>query len=212
MKKRRVLAGLFGLLAAVGAAATLQLGLTAPGKETSVLRMDSRVMEQAQGFLENLSDYNLEGASAYVLGCPKLTAGQESGGPEQLLWERYWQGLSCAIEGEPYAKDGNLAVDVRVSYPDVAAMTQLAGTLAEELLQQRVEQAESVSEIYDKQNHYRQQLLDEVLQQAVETASRQVTQTREKNVVLELTYEAGSWWVVPGNELRDLLSGALDEG
>lgn len=211
MKKRRVLAGLFGLLAAVGAAATLQLGLTAPGKETSVLKMDSRVMEQAQGFLENLSDYNLEGASAYVLGCPKLTAGQESGGPEQLLWERYWQGLSCAIEGEPYAKDGNLAVDVRVSYPDIGAMTQQAGTLAEQMLQKRVEQAQSVAEVYDEHG-YRQELLDEVLLQAVETAAEQVTQTRERNVVLELTYEAGNWWVVPGNELRDLLSGALDEG
>lgn len=48
MKKRRVLAGLMGVLAAVGAAATLQLGLTAPGKETAVLKMDPRVMEQAQ--------------------------------------------------------------------------------------------------------------------------------------------------------------------
>ena len=111
----------------------------------------------------------------------------------------------------PYAKDGNLAVDVRVSYPDIAAMTQQAGILAEQLLQQRVDQAESVSEVYDGQG-YRQEILDEVLLQAVETAAERVTQTRERNVVLELTYEAGNWWVVPGNELRDLLSGALDEG
>ena len=56
------------------------------------------------------------------------------------------------------------------------------------------------------------ELLDEVLLQAVETAAEQVTETKEKNIVLELTYEAGNWWVVPGSELRDLLSGALDEG
>ena len=211
MKKRRALAGLMGALAAVGAVLTLQLGLTAPGKETAVLKMDPRVMEQAQGFLENLSTLDLEGASAYILGCPKLTAGQKGEGPEKLLWERYWQGLSCSAEGGPYAKDGNLAVDVRVSYPDIAAMTQQAGILAEQLLQQRVDQAESVSEVYDGQG-YRQEILDEVLLQAVETAAEQVTQTRERNVVLELTYEAGNWWVVPGNELRDLLSGALDEG
>lgn len=211
MKKRRVLAGLMGALAAVGAVLTLQLGLTAPGKETAVLKMDPRVMEQAQGFLENLSTLDLEGASAYILGCPKLTAGQEEEGLEKLLWERYWQGLSCSAEGAPYAKDGNLAVDVRVSYPDIAAMTRQAGILAEQLLQQRVDQAESVSEVYDGQG-YRQEILDEVLLQAVETAAERVTQTRERNVVLELTYEAGNWWVVPGNELRDLLSGALDEG
>ena len=102
-------------------------------------------------------------------------------------------------------------MDVRVSYPDIAAMTQQAGILAEQLLQQRVDQAESVSEVYDGQG-YRQEILDEVLLQAVETAAERVTQTRERNVVLELTYEAGNWWVVPGNELRDLLSGALDEG
>ena len=51
-----------------------------------------------------------------------------------------------------------------------------------------------------------------MLLQAVETAAEQVTETKEKNIVLELTYEAGNWWVVPGSELRDLLSGALDEG
>ena len=47
MKKRRVLAGLMGALAAVGAVLTLQLGLTAPGKETAVQKMDPRLMEQA---------------------------------------------------------------------------------------------------------------------------------------------------------------------
>ena len=211
MKKRRALAGLMGALAAVGAVLTLQLGLTAPGKETAVLKMDPRVMEQAQGFLENLSTLDLEGASAYILGCPKLTAGQKGEGPEKLLWERYWQGLSCSAEGAPYAKDGNLAVDVRVTYPDIDAMTRQAGALAEQLLQQRVDEAESVTDVYDGDG-YRQELLDEVLLQAVETAAEQVTETKEKNIVLELTYEAGNWWVVPGSELRDLLSGALDEG
>ena len=205
MKKRRVLAGLMGVLAAVGAAATLQLGLTAPGKETAVLKMDPRVMEQAQEFLDELSAFDLEGASAYILGTPKLTA-QGGEGTEKILWDRYWQGLSCLAEGEPYTKDGNLAVDVRVTYPDIDAMTRQAGALAEQLLQQRVDEAESVTD------GYRQELLDEVLLQAVETAAEQVTETKEKNIVLELTYEAGNWWVVPGSELRDLLSGALDEG
>ena len=136
MKKRRVLAGLMGVLAAVGAAATLQLGLTAPGKETAVLKMDPRVMEQAQEFLDELSAFDLEGASAYILGTPKLTA-QGGEGTEKILWDRYWQGLSCLAEGEPYTKDGNLAVDVRVTYPDIDAMTRQAGALAEQLLQQR---------------------------------------------------------------------------
>ena len=85
MKKRRVLAGLMGVLAAVGAAATLQLGLTAPGKETAVLKMDPRVMEQAQEFLVELSAFDLEGASAYILGSPKLTA-QGGEGTEKILW------------------------------------------------------------------------------------------------------------------------------
>lgn len=102
-------------------------------------------------------------------------------------------------------------MDVRVTYPDIDAMTRQAGALAEQLLQQRVDEAESVTDVYDGDG-YRQELLDEVLLQAVETAAEQVTETREKNIVLELTYEAGNWWVVPGSELRDLLSGALDEG
>ena len=212
MKKRRVLALVLGVLAAIGAAVTLHLGLTAPGKQTVVLKMDPMAMERARGFLEELSAFDLEGASGYVLGEPELMAAAEDSSPEKLLWDRYWQGLSCTAEGEPYASGRNLAVRVHLSYPDVEAMIRLTGTLAEELLQQRVSRAESVSQVYDSKNHYRQELLDDVLLEAAEKASGQVTEVVERDVVLEMTYDGGTWWVVPGSELRDLFSGALDEG
>ena len=211
MKKRRVLALFMGVLAAVGAAVTLVLGLTAPERNTVVLKMDPAAMERTQGFLQKLENMDLEGASAFVLGNPRLTAAPEEDGPGKLLWDRYWQDFSCTAQGEPYAQGENLAVDVHLSYPDIAAMTSLTGTLAEELLEQRIGQAESVSEIYDSKNHYRQELLDQVLLQAAEEAANQVTDVLERDVVLELTYDEGTWWVVPGNELRDLFSGAVGE-
>lgn len=211
MKKRRVLAAFLGVLAGVGAAVTLALGLTAPERGTVVLKMDPAAMERTQGFLRELEDMDLEGASAFVLGSPRLTAEAGEDGPERLLWDRYWQGFSCTAQGEPYAQGGNLAVDVHLSYPDIAAMTSLTGTLAEELLQEQIAQAESVSEIYDSKNHYRQELLDRVLLQAAQEAADQVTDVLERDVVLELTYNEGTWWIVPGNELRDLFSGAMGE-
>ena len=68
MRKRRILAAFFGILAAAGAAVTLMLALTARGRQTMMLKEDPRVMTCAQNFLDKLCDMDLEGASAELLG------------------------------------------------------------------------------------------------------------------------------------------------
>ena len=92
------------------------------------------------------------------------------------------------------------------------AVIQKTGELALELLWQRVGQAQSVFEVYDETGSYRQDVLDEVLLQALWAASEQTTAVREKSIALKLAYDGVDWKIVPGRELRDLLSGAMDGG
>ena len=77
---------------------------------------------------------------------------------------------------------------------------------------QRVDEAENVSEVYNTDGGYRQEILDEVLVQAARTAAEQTTAVCEKSIALKLAYDGEDWKIIPGKELRSLLSGDLDGG
>lgn len=212
MKKRRILAALFGILAAAGTAVTLMLALTVQGRQTVVLKEDSRIMTCAQSFLDKLCSMDLEGASAELLGAPELNMASDQDGVEKIIWDRYWGGLEAALEGEPYAQGSFLTVNARITYPDMEAVIRQMGELTQTLLRQRVDGAQNVSEVYNADGGYRQEILDEVLIQAARTAAEQTTAVCEKNITLKLAYDGESWKIVPGKELRSLLSGDLDGG
>lgn len=210
MKKRRVLAAFFGVLAAAGAAVTLTLGLTARDREMVVLKEDTRIMVCAQDFLDDFCSLNLAGASEKMLGEPALTVDTDQTGAAKILWDRYWGGLEGTLEGEPYAQGSFLAVNARITYPDMAEIIRRTGELTQTLLAQKTAEALSVAEVYDAQGGYRQDVLDEVLVQAARTACAQTTAVCEKNVTLKLVYDGENWKIVSGKELRDLLSGTLE--
>ena len=212
MKKRRILAAFFGILAAAGAAVTLMLALTARGRQTMMLKEDPRVMTCAQNFLDKLCGMDLEGASAELLGAPELNMVSDQDGVKKILWDRYWGGLEVTLEGKPYAQGSFLTVNARITYPDMDAVIRQMGELTQTRLRQRVDEAENVSEVYDTDGGYRQEILDEVLVQAARTAAEQTTAVCEKSIVLKLAYDGEDWKIVPGKDLRSLLSGDLDGG
>ena len=212
MKKRRILAAFFGILAAAGAAVTLMLALTARGRQTMMLKEDPRVMTCAQNFLDKLCDMDLEGASAELLGAPELNMVSDQDGVKKILWDRYWGGLEVTLEGKPYAQGSFLTVNARITYPDMDAVIRQMGGLTQTRLRQRVDEAENVSEVYNTDGGYRQEILDEVLVQAARTAAEQTTAVCEKSIALKLAYDGEDWKIIPGKELRSLLSGDLDGG
>lgn len=212
MKKRRILAAFFGILAAAGAAVTLMLALTARGRQTMMLKEDPRVMACAQNFLDKLCDMDLEGASAELLGAPELNMVSDQDGVKKILWDRYWGGLEAILEGKPYAQGSFLTVNARITYPDMDAVIRQMGELTQTRLRQRVDEAENVSEVYNTDGGYRQEVLDEVLVQAARTAAEQTTAVCEKSIALKLAYDGEDWKIVPGKDLRSLLSGDLDGG
>lgn len=212
MKKRRILAAFFGILAAAGAAVTLMLALTARGRQTMMLKEDPRVMTCAQNFLDKLCGMDLEGASAELLGAPELNMVSDQDGVKKILWDRYWGELEATLEGKPYAQGSFLTVNARITYPDMDAVIRQMGELTQTRLRQRVDEAENVSEVYNTDGGYRQEILDEVLVQAARTAAEQTTVVCEKSIALKLAYDGEDWKIIPGKELRSLLSGDLDGG
>lgn len=169
-------------------------------------------MTCAQNFLDKLCGMDLEGASAELLGAPELNMVSDQDGVKKILWDRYWGGLEATLEGKPYAQGSFLTVNARITYPDMDAVIRQMGELTQTRLRQRVDEAENVSEVYNTDGGYRQEILDEVLIQAARTAAEQTTAVCEKSIVLKLAYDGEDWKIVPGKDLRSLLSGDLDGG
>ena len=85
----------------------------------------------------------------------------------------------------------------------VAAVSQRAAAL----LSQRMEDAEDLSEIYDENNEFREDLMDQVLREALEQALAEDAQLVTSQSVLELIYRDGRWWAVPDQTLLQAISG-----
>ena len=78
-----------------------------------------------------------------------------------------------------------------------------------DMLQQRVEAATEMEELYDEENNFRQDLIDQVMDQAVEEALQQEHKTVSYDVVLDLVLRDGQWWAVPNQALLAALSGGI---
>jgi hypothetical protein len=65
----------------------------------------------------------------------------------------------------------------------------------------------SLSDIYDEQNEFRKELVDEVLEEAIQQLLSREEELVTREVTLKLVNRDGHWWVVPHQNLLQILSG-----
>ena len=70
-----------------------------------------------------------------------------------------------------------------------------------------IENAKDISEIYDINNEYRQELINDVLYQAMDYAIAQDSEKITVELDINLTYQDGKWWVVSSSALIDAIFG-----
>ena len=212
MKGYRIFAALCLALGLILGGFTFWLSLDAPKEVPVILELDPAAGETAAAFLQDISRGKLDLAGEKLLGTPKLSGPEEDEkDPAWLLWNYYYSHMTCTPQGELYA-DRGLRQDAVVSAPDLNAITERIGALVPGILQQRIESAEDVSEIYDETNSYRQELTDWVLLEATRQAMAEPVVTREQNLSLHLQYTDGQWKIRPDQALLGLLSGGLEKG
>ncbi len=212
MKGYRIFAALCLALGLILGGFTVWLSLDAPKEDPVILELDPAAGETAAAFLQEISQGELDLAGEKLLGTPKLSGPEEDEkDPAWLLWNYYYSHMTCTPQGELYAGRG-LRQDAVVSAPDLNAITERIGALAPGILQQRIESAEDVSEIYDETNSYRQELTDWVLLEATCRALAEPVTPKEQTLSLQLVYDGGQWKVRPDQALLELLSGGLEKG
>lgn len=210
MKLARIFAYVSGALGSVlmaGAVVFCLLSLDAPVK---MVKYPQEAMDRAEKLLDCIEAGDYAGASEVLYGQPNLGVDREPGDEVgKMVWSAFLDSLSCETKGKCYASDKGLACDAVVTGLDITTVMETLTERTHTLLTQRIEQATDMEELYDEENNFRQELVNQVLHQAVELAIREDGELVSRDVTLELVYQDGQWWVVPDRALLQAISGGL---
>lgn len=208
MKIARFFAGFFaciGVLLLAGSLAFLLMNQDAPVR---VLEMPQEAVGCSDSFAQVLDDGNLKAASLLLYGQPDLGVEGIPGTLENsLLWEAFLSSITFEYTGKCYATQNGFARDASITTLNLDSVTEKLPERAQSLLNQRVAAADNLAEIYDEGNHFREELVTQILQEALEQALVQDAKTITREVTLKLIHRDGSWWVVPDQALLQALSG-----
>lgn len=206
IKSYPMLFALAGMLLALAA-----LGLSIGWRQAPpVLVMAPDAAEvRSDELMSALAEGDFAGAQTVLYGNPDLGVDrQPKDAVGQLIWDAFCGSIDYSFSGELYATDKGLARDVAITTLDITSIT---GTLKERstvLLEQRVQQAEDVSQIYDEQNNYREDFVMDVLYDAATQSLQEDARYLTRQITLNLVYHQGNWWVMPDGALIQVISGS----
>lgn len=210
MKIARICACAF---AAVGAAlmlGTIVLCLFSLDAPVEMVGMPKEAMACAEDMMDALAEGDFAAAVKRMYGQPELGA---DGTPDDTMsaqvWQAFLDSISYEFVGVCYAKDSGIYRDVSITVLDVPALMETLPNRVSTLAAQRMELAEDMDALYDDSGHFRAELVQEVLQEAVAQALRDNTATTSYDVTLKLICREGQWWVVPDQALLQAISGGM---
>lgn len=157
-----------------------------------------------------VSEGNYEEASQSIYGTPSLGVDREAADEVGvMIWEAFQSSITYELRGDCYPTEQGLAQDVTISCMDVTSVTENLKERSQTMLEQRMEEAKDVSEIYDENNEYREEFVMAVLQDAVKDALEEDARMMTMDLTVNLSYQDGKWWVVADEALLDAISGGI---
>lgn len=202
------------LLAGIAAGGlAIHISLRYSSEKPILLEQPEAAIGQVEKMMEAVCEGDYDEASAYLLGRPSLGAAEA---PENvlgaMLWDAFLDSTEYELTGACYTTDMGLAQNVSFTYLDTASVTANLRERAQTLLNQRVEAAEDVSEIYDENNEYKEAIVMEALQEALQAAILEDAKTVTVTLTINLKYQDEQWWVVADNALLDAFAGGTRHG
>ena len=195
----------FGFLLLVGSICLCLFSLKAPVR---VLELPQEAVNASEAFAQALNDGDLTAAAQYIYGQPDLGA---AGTPEDpgtaAVWNAFLSSISFEYTGKLSAVDSGLSRTASVTALDIASVTEKLPERTQALVNQKIISAESLTELYDDTGSFREELVNEILWQALQQSLLQDAQNLTREVTIKLINRDGKWWVVPDQALLQALSG-----
>ena len=210
----KIVSKIFGILLALAglavAAFTVKLCFDNQDSIPVLLAPVEAAQHQADALMEAVSNGDYETAGSLIVGNPSLGMDREPADTAgKLIWEAFMESYEYELVGECYATDSGVAQNVRVTYLDMASVTENLRQRSQVLLEAGVAGAEDVSEIYDENNEYRESFVMEVLEQAVRDALQEDVRYTGMDLTINLVYSEGEWLVVSDSRLMEAITGGV---
>ena len=207
MKIARFFAAIFaviGMLLMVGTAGLCFAGVNA---NVRVLETPKEAIACADALVRALDEGDLSAAAQLMYGQPDLGVKEEPSDPvSEQLWEKYREEMACASANKLYLKGSDFMRDVTITVLDVSSITGSVPARAKVLLEQQVAAATDMNQLYDAENNFRTELVDQVMQQALEQAIREDGRTVTVTGAVKVINRDGQWWAVPDQALLNALN------
>jgi len=208
MKIARFFAVIFaciGLLLLIGSMGFLLWNRNAP---TRVLELPQEAVAVSDSFVQALNEGDLEAAAQLMYGQPDLGVSNAPQSPEsKLLWDTFCGSITVELAGNWEVEQGSFVRTGHITTLDVSTVLGRLPERTQVLMDQRIAAAENLSEIYDEQNEFRKDLVEKVLQEALQQALAQDGKPVPRELTLKLVNRDGRWWVVPHQNLLQTLTG-----
>lgn len=164
--------------------------------------------ERVADMMDCICRGDLSDAEGYMLASPDLGVDREPKDEiSALIWYAFVDSMSYSFSGDCHPTEDGLAQPITYTCLDIASVTANLKERSQALLTQRVAEAEDVSEIYDANNEYREDVVREMLALAVQDALKEDAKMLTTQVEIRLKYRDGQWWIQADQELLDVLFG-----
>ena len=194
-----------GSLLLLGSMGFLLLNQDAPVR---VRELPREAVAVSEAFAQALNAGDLEAAAQLMYGQPDLGVSEVPEAPESaLIWEAFRGSMSFAWSGECTVEQSGLVYSGSITTLDVSAVLGQLPQRTQALIDQKIASTEDLTQLYDEENKFREELTEEILREALQQTLSLDAQTLTREVTVRLVNRDGQWWVVPHQNLLQILTG-----
>ena len=207
---KKLLSVIFIVVGIAAAVAAVNLGLSNKEAEPVLLAPPEEAKLQVQGLMDAVCAGDFKGASAYMQGQPDLGVDREATDPVGILiWNAFCDSMSYELVGDCYGTEAGLAQDLTISCLDITSVTSVLKDRSQAMLEQRVEEAENLDDVYDEDLQYREDFVMDVLYDAAVEALEEDSVTMTTDLTVNMVYQNEQWWIIADRNLLDAISGGI---
>ena len=207
---KKLLSLVFAIVGIAAAVAAVSLSLSYKNANPMLLVPPEEAQHQVTGLMDAVCAGDYSTASTYLQGQPNLGVDREpTDAVGVLIWEAFCDSMRYELVGECYATEDGLAQNVVFSCIDITSVTETLKDRSQDLLEQRVEEAEDLDEVYDEDLQYREDFVMDVLYDAAVAALKEDAQTITAELTVNMAYQNGQWWIIGDKALLDAISGGI---
>ena len=207
---KKLLSVILAVIGIAAAASAVRLALDNTNSNPMLIAPPEDAVHQVTGLMDAVCDGDFDAASTYLQGQPGLGVDREpTDEVGMLIWEALCNSMRYELVGECYATEDGLAQNVTMTYMDITSVTAVLKDRSQALLEQRVEEAENLEEVYDENLQYREDFVMDVLYDAAAAALEEDATYVTTDLTLNMTYQGEKWWIIGDRDLLDAISGGI---